>query len=264
MISPLAYVDPKARIGQNVEIMPFAYIEGDVAIGDNCVIMPHVSILNGTTIGNNNTIHQNTVICAKPQSFHYEEGEQPHVVIGDHNVIRENVLIAGSNKSVDATRIGSHNHLMNKVHICHDVQIGDYCVLGISASVAGACEIGDYAILSSSTIVQRKVRVGKFALLQSGTRVQKDVMPYAIFGGNPPAYRGVNTKVIEYFHPTVSDRVLRHLANAFRLITAGNFSLEDAVIKIHEQIEMSDEIKTLTDFINSASRGLIRYVEEEL
>ena len=73
---------------------------------------------------------------------------------------------------------------------------------------------------------------------------QKDVMPYAIFGGNPPAYRGVNTKVIEYFHPTVSDRVLRHLANAFRLVTAGNFSLEDAVdVKIHEQIEMSDEIK---------------------
>ena len=89
MISPLAYVDPTARIGQNVEIMPFAYIEGDVTIGDNCVIMPHVSILNGTTIGNNNTIHQNTVICAKPQSFHYEEGGKPHVVIGDHNVIRE-------------------------------------------------------------------------------------------------------------------------------------------------------------------------------
>lgn len=81
MISPLAYVDPNARIGQNVEIMPFAYIEGDVTIGDNCVIMPHVSILNGTTIGNNNTIHQNTVICAKPQSFHYEEGEPSHIVI---------------------------------------------------------------------------------------------------------------------------------------------------------------------------------------
>ena len=151
---------------------------------------------------------------------------------------------------------------MTNVHLVHEVVVAaDAC--GISASVAGACQIGDYAILSSSTIVQRKVRVGKFALLQSGTRVQKDVMPYAIFGGNPPAYRGVNTKVIEYFPPTVSDRVLRHLANAFRLVTAGNFSLEDAVIKIHEQIEMSDEIKTLTDFIDSASRGLIRYVEDE-
>ena len=47
MISPLAYVDPAAQIGQNVEIGPFVYIEGDVRIGDDCVIMPHVSILMG-------------------------------------------------------------------------------------------------------------------------------------------------------------------------------------------------------------------------
>ena len=32
MISPLAYVDPAAQIGQNVEIGPFVYIEGDVRI----------------------------------------------------------------------------------------------------------------------------------------------------------------------------------------------------------------------------------------
>ena len=69
MISPLAYVDPAAQIGQNVEIGPFVYIEGDVRIGDDCVIMPHVSILNGATIGARNVIHQNTVICAEPQSF---------------------------------------------------------------------------------------------------------------------------------------------------------------------------------------------------
>ena len=39
MISPLAYVDPAAKIGSNVTIKPFAYIEGDVEIGDNCLIM---------------------------------------------------------------------------------------------------------------------------------------------------------------------------------------------------------------------------------
>ena len=96
MISPLAYVDPAAQIGQNVEIGPFVYIEGDVRIGDDCVIMPHVSILNGATIGARNVIHQNTVICAEPQSFHFEKGQQPHVVIGDDNVIRENVLLGAT------------------------------------------------------------------------------------------------------------------------------------------------------------------------
>ncbi len=263
MISPLAYVDPAAKIGWNVDIRPFAYIEGDVTIGDNCVIMPHASILNGTTMGSGNIVHQNTVICAAPQSFHYDPKEKPRVVIGNDNVIRENVLIAGSNRSEDATVIGDGNFLMNKVHVCHDVRIGNRCVIGISVSIAGASEIHDFVILSSASMVQRKVRVGKFALLQSGCRVSKDVLPYAIFGGNPPAYHGVNTHVIERCLPHADERILRHLANAFRLITAGNFSLDDAVIKIYEQIEMSPEIKDITDFIATTERGVIRYVDSE-
>ena len=35
MISPLAYVDPAAKIGKNVTVQPFAYIEADVEIGDD-------------------------------------------------------------------------------------------------------------------------------------------------------------------------------------------------------------------------------------
>ena len=45
MISPLSYVDPAAKIGNNVTIHPFAYIDADVEIGDDCEIMPHVSII---------------------------------------------------------------------------------------------------------------------------------------------------------------------------------------------------------------------------
>lgn len=35
MISPLAYVDPSAKIGKNVTIHPFAYIDKNVEIGDD-------------------------------------------------------------------------------------------------------------------------------------------------------------------------------------------------------------------------------------
>lgn len=263
MISPLAFVDPAAKLGKNVEVRPFAYIEADVEIGDNCVIMSHASVLNGTKMGSGNKVYANAVICALPQSFRRDPNERPRVVIGNDNVIRENVVIAGSNRYADATTIGNGNHLMNKVHICHDVKIGDHCVLGISANVAGACELHDHVILSSAAMVQRKVRVGRMALLQSGCRVSKDVLPYAIFGGNPPAYHGVNTVVIENALPHADERLLRHLANAFRLITAGNFSLDDAIIKIHEQIEPSPEIRDITDFIASAQNGVIRHVEAE-
>lgn len=64
MISPLAYVDPKAEIGNNVTIHPFAYIDKNVVIGDNCEIFPYASVLAGTTMGK--TIAYSTVPYSVP------------------------------------------------------------------------------------------------------------------------------------------------------------------------------------------------------
>lgn len=260
MISPLAFVDPAAQLGQNVEVGPFAYIEAGVTIGDHCVIKPHASILKGTTLGHHNTVYQNAVVGATPQDFHYVEGQPTRVVIGNHNHIRENVVIAGSIYPDKATTIGNENFIMDRVHICHDVHIHDKCVVGIGSCIAGESELHDNSIQSNGVVVQRHVRVGRFSLIQSGCRVQKDVPPYVILGGNPAAYHGVNTVVLKHFN--VSDRVLRHIANTYRIIYTGNFSLEDAVIKIPEQIPMSDEIDKILDFIKGAKNGIVRNLKE--
>ena len=51
MISPLAYIHPEAKIGENVEIGPFVFIDKNVEIGDNnTILMPpsfmvHVSAM---------------------------------------------------------------------------------------------------------------------------------------------------------------------------------------------------------------------------
>ena len=58
MISPLAYVHPSAKIGENVTIHPFAYIDANVEIGDGCEIMSYRSIIHGTRMGKNNKIYQ--------------------------------------------------------------------------------------------------------------------------------------------------------------------------------------------------------------
>lgn len=51
MISPLAYIHPEAKIGENVEIGPFVFIDKNVVIGDNNTIMPNANILYGSRIG---------------------------------------------------------------------------------------------------------------------------------------------------------------------------------------------------------------------
>ncbi len=261
MISPLAYVDPSAQLGQNVEVGPFAYIEKGVVIGDNCVIKPHASILEGTTMGSGNIIYQNAVIGSTPQDFHYVEGSPTKVNIGNNNRIRENVVIAGSTYSDHATTIGDENFIMDRVHICHDVHVFNHCVIGIGACIAGESEIHDCSIQSNGVVIQQHVRVGRYSLVQSGCRVQKDVPPYVILGGNPAAYNGINSVVLK--HVNTTDRILRHIANTYRIIYTGNFSLEDAVIKIPEQIPMSEEIQNILDFIKDAKHGIVRNIKEE-
>ena len=207
MISPLASVDSTAKIGKNVTIQPFAYIERDVEIGDDCVIMSNASILKGTRLGKGNKVHHGAVLGSEPQDFHYT-GEESRLIIGDNNDIRENVVISRATHESGCTRIGDNNYLMDGVHLCHDVQIGNHCVLGI------------------------------------------------IMNGNPAEYHGINAMVLQHKHQ-VTDRILRHIVNAYRLVYQGNFSVQDALQKIEDQVPMSDEIHNIINFIRN-SKGIAK------
>lgn len=112
-ISEKAYVSPKAKIGNNCKIFPFAYIEDDVEIGDNCIIFPFVSILNGTKMGSGNKIHQGAVLGALPQDFDFC-GEKTELVVGNNNIIRENVVINRATHAGGQTVIGDDNFLMEE------------------------------------------------------------------------------------------------------------------------------------------------------
>ena len=255
MISPLAYVDSAAKIGKNVTIQPFAYIEEDVEIGDDCIIMSGARILNGTRMGKGNKVHHGAVLSSEPQDFHYT-GEESQVVIGDGNDIRENVVISRATHAGNCTRIGNENYLMDGVHLCHDAQIGNHCVIGIKTIMAGDTRIDNCTILSSNVILQQNSHIGSWVLIQAGCRIAKDVPPYIIMNGNPAEYHGVNATILQYKHQ-VTDCILRHIMNAYRLVYQGNFSTEDALQKIKDQVPMSDEIHNIINFIKE-SKGIVK------
>jgi UDP-N-acetylglucosamine acyltransferase len=253
-ISPKAEVSPKATIGNNVKIFPFAYIEDDVVIGDNCIIFPFVSICSGTRMGKNNKVHQGSVIGALPQDFEFR-GEKSECIIGDNNIIRENVVINRATHTGGQTVIGNDNFLMEGAHISHDTKVGNQCVFGYGTKIAGDCEIGNGVIFSSSVIENAGTRVGEGAMIQAGTTFSKDVPPYIIAGGAPVAYGGVNTTMCSSYG--ISDKVLKHIANAYRLVFHGNTSVFDAVNQIKEQVPDSPEIQTLVAFMESSTKGII-------
>lgn len=246
-------VSPNAKIGQNCKIYPFVYIEDDVVIGDNCVIFPFVSILNGTRMGNNNQVHQGSVVSALPQDFNFK-GDQTECVIGNDNVIRENVVINRATHAGGQTVIGDHNCLMEGAHVSHDTKIGNYCVLGYGTKIAGDCVIGDAVIFSTGVIENAGTRVGDGAMIKAGTTFSKDVPPYIVAGGKPIGYSGPNTTMLTL--GGISEKVQKHVANAYRLVFNGQASLFDAILQIKDQVPDSPEIQTIVRFLES-SKGII-------
>ncbi len=254
MISPKAEIDSRAKIGKNVTIYPFAYIEGDVEIGDNCVIYPHVSIMNGTRLGHDNKVFPNVVLAAMPQDFFYK-GEDSQAVIGDYNTIRENVVINRATHSDGQTVVGSHNVLMEGVHISHDTKVGNHCVFGYGAKIAGDCTFEDMTICSSAAVVHAGSRIGKLSLITGGCRISRDVPPYIIAGDNPVKYNGINAHILTIRN--ISKEVQAHIAQAYRLIFLGQTSVFDAAFQVEEQVPDGEEIRHIVEFVRATKLGII-------
>ncbi|MDE5594442.1 MAG: acyl-ACP--UDP-N-acetylglucosamine O-acyltransferase, partial [Muribaculaceae bacterium] len=122
MISPLAYVDPSAKLGENVKVHPFAYIDANVEIGDNCEIMPYASIMHGTRMGNDCKVYQGAIVGADPQDFRWK-GTDTFCYIGNEVVIREHVIINRGIYSQGGTRIGDKCFIMDDAQIGNETQV---------------------------------------------------------------------------------------------------------------------------------------------
>lgn len=256
MISDKAYIDPKAKIGNNVTVMPFAYIEGDVEIGDGCVIYPFTSIMNGTRMGKNNKVHQGAVISAIPQDFNYTGGKTL-TVIGNDNIFRENVIVARSSSEGEgnATSIADRNFFMEGVHLCHDVHIGYDNVIGYGCKIAGKVLIEDDVILSTNVVVNALVRIGRDAMVGANAFVPKDVPPYIIATNNPIEFSGANKHTMTRLGK--DDKVIAHIANAYRLVFNGQTDILDVCRQIEQQIPDGKEIRNIVKFLRESQLGLI-------
>ena len=255
MISPLAYVHPGAKLGENCTIEPFVYIDDNVVIGDNCHIMAHASVLSGTRMGKNNKVHHGAVVGGIPQDLKFV-GEETTLEIGDNNMIRENVTLNRGTASKGKTVIGSNNLFMENSHIGHDSVIGNGCIIGNSTKIAGEVTIDDNAILSACVLVHQFCHIGGYVMIQGGCRFSMDVPPYIIVGREPARYCGLN--IIGLRRRGFSNETVTNIRNAYRLIYESGNNVSTAIEKIKETIAMTPEVEYVMNFIEKESeRGII-------
>lgn len=253
-ISPMAYVHPDAKLGDNNIIGPFCYIDADVVIGDNNVMQNSVTLNQGTRMGSGNEIFPGASISTKPQDLKYR-GEATLCEIGDNNSIRENVTISRGTASKGTTKVGSGNLLMENMHVAHDCVIGNNCIIGNSTKFAGEVVVDDCAIISAEVLVHQFCHIGGFVMVQGGSRTSQDIPPYVIAGKEPIRFAGLNLVGLRRRGFPVN--VIENIREAYRLIYSKGL-IKEGIEEVKATVPMSKEIEYIINFVETANRGIIR------
>lgn len=175
------------RLGDNVTIYPLAYLGDDVEIGDNTILYPNVTLQRGSVVGANCAIHSGAVLGADGFGYltiggkHRKVPQIGNVSVGDGVEIGSNVTI--DRARTGTTRIGSGTKIDNLVHIGHNCEIGENCIIVAQVGLAGGVELGDGAILGGQTGVKEQVKIGARAVLGAQTGVMGDVPAGAFVSG---------------------------------------------------------------------------------
>lgn len=237
MISPLAYVSPKAQIGKNVTIDAFAYIDDNVILGDNCHVFPHA------------------VIGCVPQDLKFR-GEETWTVIGENCVLREFVTIHRGTASKGKTVVGKNNLIMAYCHVAHDCILHDNIIMSNATQLAGEVEIDDFAIIGGGTLVHQFSHIGGHVMIQGGSKINKDIPPFAIIAREPIAFCGINS--IGLNRRGFTPEQIHTIQEVYRLIYQNGMNITQALDHIEATMPLTPERDIIVNFVRASTRGIVR------
>jgi UDP-N-acetylglucosamine acyltransferase len=253
LIADTACIDPRADIGDDVEVGPYCVIGPDAKIGRGTRLIAHSCILGITTLGEDNVIHPYAVIGSEPQDVSFK-GAPTRVEIGDGNVIREGVTIhRGSEKEQGLTKIGSHNLLMVNVHVAHDCVIDDRVIIANNTILGGHGHVESYVTISGGVGVHPFVSIGSYSYVGALSRIYHDVPRFMIIDGNPSKVRCIN--VVGLRRHGIDAAAIAALHEAHRLIYRARMTVSHASEILASHGHLCPEVKSLLEFIETQHLG---------
>lgn len=178
-----------AKIGKNTVIQPNTFIGNNVIIGNDCLIHANVSIYDNCIIGNNVIIHAGTVLGS--DAFYYKKRPTgfDKLISGGRVVLEDDVEI-GALCTIDKgvtgdTTIKKGTKLDNQVHVGHDTEIGERCLIASQTGIAGCVVIEDGVTLWGQVGTNSGITIGKNAVVMGQTGVTKSVPGDKSYFGTP-------------------------------------------------------------------------------
>ena len=206
-VHPTAVIGEGTRLGEGVSIGSHVTIGSQAVIGDRVSLMAGTHVGDRCVIGDDTTLYPNVVLYADVQvgrgcilhagcvlgvdGFGYVPvgrglRKVPHigrVRVGDEVEVGANACIDRAKTGV--TTIGSGTKIDNLVHIAHNVQIGQSCLIIAQTGIAGSVEIGHGVVLAGQTGIKDHVKIGDGARVGAQGGVIGDVAAGETVSGYP-------------------------------------------------------------------------------
>ncbi|MDP3042046.1 MAG: acyl-ACP--UDP-N-acetylglucosamine O-acyltransferase [Candidatus Omnitrophota bacterium] len=254
-IHPSAIVSSKAKLASGVSVGPFSIISDQASIGANTKIGAHCVIEGNTTIGKNCEIFTGAVVGSRPQDLKFK-GEKVFLEIGNNNIIREYCTLNPGTAEGSKTSVGDDNLLMAYSHVAHDCRVGNGCVLANNSTLAGHVSIEDKAVIGGIVAIHQFVRIGMLAIVGGCSKVVQDIPPFSTCDGHPARVYGLN--LVGLRRKGISHDAINKIDQAFKLIFNSGLSVKHALERVEKEIEKTEEIIYLVNFVKSSERGLTR------
>ena len=207
-IDTLAFISPKAKVGENVYIGAFAYIGDNVEIGDGCQIYPHAVICDNVKIGNDCLIYPNTTVyhgchignrvtlhagsVVGSDGFGFAPAAEGYDKIPQIGIVTiEDDVEIGANTCIDRSTMGSTYvrkgvKLDNLVQIAHNTDIGENTVMSAQVGIAGSTKVGQWCMFGGQVGIAGHITIGDKVFLGAQSGVPSSLDSNQTLIGTPP------------------------------------------------------------------------------
>ncbi len=195
-INPEVSIAAGVVVGARVKIAPRVSIGANCVIGDDCeidvdtVIYPNVTVYDRVTIGARVILHAGVVLGADGFGFvtdavgnHVKRPHVGRVIIGDEVELGANSAVDRANLGVTRVRNGVKTD--NFVHVGHNADIGENCLLVAQVAIGGSSSLGRNCVFAGQVGVKDHVKVGDRVMAGGKTGIHRDQADGAMVSGMP-------------------------------------------------------------------------------
>jgi|WetSurMetagenome_2_1015567.scaffolds.fasta_scaffold58830_2 UDP-3-O-[3-hydroxymyristoyl] glucosamine N-acyltransferase len=213
-IGAFSYIGAGAIIGNNVKIYPQSYVGDYSQIQDNSTLYPGVKVYHGCFIGHNCTLHSGVVIGGDGFGFVQQPDLQYRKIPQVGNVVLEDNVEIGSNTTIDRATMGSTiirkgTKFDNLIQIGHNVEIGENTVIVSQAGIAGSTKVGSNCQIGGQVGLAGHLKVGNNVKIGAQSGVSNNLKDNETVLGSPAidVTKQVRAMIVYKSLPEMSKRI---------------------------------------------------------